>query len=45
MNILVYLFREKGQVIFHTVRDAVLPLQVLRVLMRKRGGENFGYDK
>lgn len=41
MSILVYLFREKGQVILHLVKDAVLLLQVLGVLMRKRGGENF----
>lgn len=33
----VYLFRDKGQVILHSVKDAVLLLHVLGVLMRKRG--------
>lgn len=45
LSVLVYLFREKGQVILHTVKDAVLLLQVLGVLMRKIGYENLGYDK
>lgn len=45
MSTLVYLFREKDQVILHSVKDAVLHLQVLGVLMRKRRGENFVDDK
>lgn len=45
MSILVYHFRVQGQVILHSVKDAVLLLQVLGLLMRKRGDENFVDDK